>query len=82
MKETRGSLLKSTGKVNVYGLSFDPSADTYLALPCSKMAVDEYEYYGISYDIFIFPNVILLVACENETVVKFNSSQYHGNISD
>ena len=38
------------------------------------MAVDEYEYYGISYDIFIFPNVILFVACENGTLVKFNSS--------
>ncbi|XP_064385205.1 E-selectin-like [Halichondria panicea] len=39
------------------------------------MAVDEYEYYGISYDILSssFPSVILFVACENETVVKFDS---------
>ncbi len=42
------------------------------------MAVDEYEYYGISYDTITiasgYPSVILLVACENETVVKFSSS--------
>ena len=52
------------------------TADAYLALPCSKMAVDEYEYYGISYNIITsyHPSVILLVACENEAVVEFNSS--------
>ncbi len=40
------------------------------------MAVDEYEYYGISYNTINNndTSVILLVACENETVVKFNSS--------
>ncbi len=77
MKGTRGSLLKQTETSTCYGLSFNSggSADAYLALPCSKMAVDEYEYYGISYDtLSSYPSVILLVACENETVVKFNSS--------
>ena len=60
----------------MYGISSHIfSADAYLALPCIKMAVNEYEYYGISYDILSssFPSVILLVACENETVVKFDS---------
>ncbi len=49
------------------------TTNAYLALPCS---VDEYEYYGISYNIITsyHLSVILLVACENETVVKFNSS--------
>ena len=39
------------------------------------MAVNEYEYYGISYDTISsgYPSVILLVACENETIVKFDS---------
>ena len=76
-ERNKGILVEADGKVNVYGLSFDPySADAYLALPCSKMAVDEYEYYGISYDTISsnYPSVILLVACENETVVKFNFS--------
>ena len=76
-ERNKGILVEANGNVNVYGMSFDSgSADAYLALPCSKMAVDEYEYYGISYDTIssITPSVILLVACENETVVKFDSS--------
>ncbi len=74
-ERNKGILVEADGNINLYGMSFHQYAtDAYLALPCSKMAVDEYEYYGISYEIFIFPNVILLVACENETVVKFNSS--------
>ena len=73
----KGILVEANGNINVYGLSSaSGSADAYLALPCTVMAVDEYEYYGISYDIrgSSFPSVILLVACENETVVKFNPS--------
>ncbi len=60
----------------MYGLSSSGSADAYLALPCSKMAVDKYEYYGISYDTIssYYPSVILLVGCEDGTVVKFDSS--------
>ena len=75
-ERTKGILIEADGNVNVYGSSFeDFSADTYLALPCTVMAVDEYEYYGISYDTLdTKPSVILLVACENGTVVKFNSS--------
>ncbi len=58
-------------------MSFEQfTADAYLALPCTVMAVDEYEYYGISFDVLAssLPGVILVVACENETVVKFDSS--------
>ncbi len=76
-ERNKGILVEADGNINVYGLSssFTGSADAYLALPCSKMAVDEYEYYGISYFTFRsrHPSVVLLVACENETVVKFNS---------
>ena len=69
----KGILVEANGNISVYGLSYDSgSADAYLALPCTVMAVDEYEYYGISY--VPFCSVILLVACENETVVKFNPS--------
>ncbi len=75
-ERNKGILVEADGNINVYGLSFHQhTTDAYLALPCSKMAVDEYEYYGISYDtISSRPSVILLVACENETVVKFDSS--------
>ncbi len=75
-ERNKGILVEADENINVYGMSFGPgSADAYLALPCSKMAVDEYEYYGISYiTVGGYPSVILLVACENETVVKLNSS--------
>ena len=76
-ERNKGILVEADGNINLYEMSFySLSADAYLALPCSKMAVDEYEYYGISYHTInsYFPSVILLVACENETVVKFNSS--------
>ena len=76
-ERNKGILVEANGNINLYGISYrSSSADVYLALPCSKMAVDEYEYYGMSYDVIDidFPSVILLVACENKTVVKFNSS--------
>ncbi len=75
-ERNKGILIEADGNVNLYGLSlYFSSADAYLALPCTIMAVDEYEYYGISYDTsYYYPSAILLVACENETVVKFNSS--------
>ncbi|XP_064388398.1 IgGFc-binding protein-like [Halichondria panicea] len=76
-ERNKGILVEADRDINLYGMSFHQyTADAYLALPCSKMAVDEYEYYGISYDIITsyHPSVILLVACENETVVEFNSS--------
>ena len=81
-ERNKGIFVEADGNINLYGISFHSgTADAYLALPCSKMAVDKYEYYGISYDILTsmvtnrrYPSVILLVACENETVVKFNSS--------
>ena len=76
-ERNKGILVEADGNINVYGLSvFVGTVDAYLALPCTAMEVDVYEYYGISYDVYINsrPSVILLVACENETVVKFNSS--------
>ncbi len=76
-ERNKGILVEADGNINVYGLSSaSGSADAYLALPCIIMEVDEYEYYGISYDTISsgYPSVLLLVACENETVVKFNSS--------
>ncbi len=58
MKGTRGSLLKPTETIICIHFLI---TDAYLALPCSKMAVDEYEYYGISYDTISSndPSVIL-----------------------
>ena len=75
-ERNKGILVEANRDINLHGMSFHQyTADAYLALPCSKMAVDEYEYYEISYNIITsyHPSVILLVACENETVVEFNS---------
>lgn len=48
------------------------TTDAYLALPCSNLAVDTYQYYGVSYPprsgLTTMSN-ILLVACEDQTVV-------------
>ena len=75
-ERNKGILVEADENINLYGMSFDSIwADAYLALPCTVMVLDEYEYYGISYDVISSrPSVILLVACENETVVKFNFS--------
>ena len=75
-ERNKGILVEADENINLYGMSFNSIwADAYLALPCTVMAVDEYEYYGISYDVISSrPSVILLVACENETVVKFDFS--------
>ncbi len=80
-ERNKGIIVEADGNINVYGMSYDTvTADAYLALPCITMAVDEYEYYGISYQsegnqgiTFFPPSVILLVACEDGTVVKFDS---------
>ena len=76
IERNKGIIVEAGGSVNVYGISSHIfSADAYLALPCTVMEVDEYEYYGISYvNVNSRPSVILLVACENETIVKFDSS--------
>ena len=74
-ERNKGILVEADRDINLYAMSFhSATTDAYLALPCSKMAVNEYEYYGISYDTNNTPSVILLVACKNKTVVKFNSS--------
>ncbi len=76
-ERNKGIIVEAGGSVNVYGISFGIlSTDAYLALPCIIMAVDEYEYYGLSYYTISSsrPSVVLLVACENGTVVKYDSS--------
>ncbi len=52
-ERNKGILVEADENINLYGLSYSylsGTADAYLALPCSKMAVDEYEYYRISYN--------------------------------
>ena len=44
-ERNKGILVEADGNINLYGISFrSGSADVYLALPCTVMAVNEYEY--------------------------------------
>ena len=76
-ERNKGIHIKAEGerKIMVYGLSYhDIAADEYLALPCGSLAVDEYEYYGITYPDPRFTSDILLVGCEDNTVITTPST--------
>ena len=66
-------------KIVIYGISQKvATTDAFLALPCSNLAVDTYEYYGITYPAVI-PNLngnILLVGCEDQTQVTTPSTTF------
>ena len=65
-------------RIVVYGLSFHPgSSDAFLALPCNRLPVSEYEYYVISFlplTQFSYPSTYLLVGCEDDTTITTPSS--------
>ena len=48
------------------------TSDAFLALPCSNLAVNEYEYFAVTYTVLMInigPALILIVACEDATQV-------------
>ena len=52
-ERNKGIRVKAEGdsKLTLYGFShhfYGGTSDSFLALPCSNLAVDEYEYYGIT----------------------------------
>ena len=64
-------------RIVVYGLNFHPgSSDAFVALPCNRLAVTEYEYYVISFLplLTILPSTFLLVGCEDNTTITTPSS--------
>ena len=66
-------------RIVVYGLNFQQvSSDAFVALPCNRLPVTEYEYYVISYLPlhFIFPSTYLLVGCEDDTTITTPSSKF------
>ena len=69
----KGIRVKAEGDrtIVVYGLSYQTfTSDAFLALPCSNLAVDEYEYFAVSYSLNGDGSLlILIVACENDTLV-------------
>ena len=58
----------------VYGLNYGSgTSDAFLALPCTPLAVDQYEYYGITYDYSYGSSQLLLVGCEDKTTINIAS---------
>ena len=71
-ERNKGILVRAEGerKIVVYGLSYaEFTTDAYLALPCSTLAVDEYEYFAVTYPSTRWNSDILIVGCEDNTVV-------------
>ena len=70
-----GVTAEGQSNIVVYGLNYDMfTSDAYLALPCDRLPVEQYEYYGISYNSGSFGlSHILIVGCEDDTVVQVDS---------
>ena len=65
-------------KIVVYGLNYHQyTSDAFLALPCDRFAVDQYDYYAIGYhDSINAPSTILLVGCEDDTTITTSSNTF------
>ena len=74
----KGIHVKAEGdkRINVYGLSYsNRTSDAFLALPCSRLAQDSYEYFAVSASPSpSFQPSVLVVACEDNTEVTIGSS--------
>ena len=67
-------------RIVVYGLNCrDLSSDAFLALPCDRLPVEQYEYYAISYTDGASDRLshILIVSCEDGTIVQIGSALVH-----
>ena len=57
----------------VYGLNYDTfTSDAFLALPCDRLPIEQYEYYGLTYDGSSLSHFVV-VGCEDNTVVQIGS---------
>ena len=78
-ERNKGIHIKAEGerKIVAYGLSYySSSTDAYLALPCSSLAVGDYEYYGVTYPDPRYNSDLLLVGCEDDTVITTPSTTF------
>ena len=74
----KGIHVKAEGnkRITVYGLNYGlHTSDAFLALPCNRLPIDEYEYYAVTYQPLVpHPSTILIVACEDNTEVSTGPS--------
>ena len=80
-QRNKGIYVKAEGekKIVVYGISYQMyTTDAFLALPCSNLAVDTYDYYGVTYPISnpTLMSNILLVGCEDQTRVTTSTTTF------
>ena len=78
-ERNKGIYVKAEGesKIVLYGLSYHiHTSDAFLALPCSNLAVEEYEYYAMTYPDRRpqFTSDMLIVGCEDNTLVTTPSN--------
>ena len=59
----------------VYGLNYNTvTSDAFLSLPCDRLPVDHYEYYGVSYSAGgNGESYFVIVGCEDRTVFQIGS---------
>ena len=74
-KTNKGIRVKAEGDrtLSVSAITtYRSSSDAFMVMPCTQLSVTEYTYYGISYSVLNSekPSLILLVACENNTIVS------------
>ena len=63
-------------QITVFGQSYyNLSSGIFSALPCLYQDIKEYEYYAITPkdSVYGVPAWLLMVGCENDTVIRFNS---------
>ena len=61
-------------QIVVYGLNYQEfTSDAFLALPCARLTVGQYEYYGITYTGNL-PSQLLFVGCEDNTTLNIEST--------
>ena len=80
-ERNKGIYVKAEGdrKITVYGLNYERStSDAFLALPCNHLPIDEYEYLILTYSSAYMEHLsgILIVACEDNTVVNNGQSTF------
>ena len=78
-ERNKGIYVKAEGesKIIVYGLSYHiHTSDAFLALPCSNLSVEEYEYYAMTYPDRRpeYTSDVLIVGCEDNTLVTTPSN--------
>ena len=77
-ERNKGVYIKAEGnkRIVVYGLNYQRgTSDAFVALPCERSTVDQYEYYALTYNgLPRYPSTILIVACEDNSTITTPST--------